>query len=69
MNDTFPHYWLCFQCADSKGGVWPDGHCATIMHGTCEYCGDKNVTICPWVDFDWPMLKKINMVAKGNRDT
>lgn len=50
---NFPHYWMCNICAYTKGGVFPEGHCATVTSGTCEYCNSENVTLIPWVDFDW----------------
>jgi hypothetical protein len=55
--DKFPHYWLCSECADAKGGKWPEGHVATVTHGECPYCKTPDVTIIPYVDFDWPDLK------------
>lgn len=65
----FPHYWLCGDCAKNKGGVWPEGHCATVMQGDCPYCGTKNVTIIPWVDFNWPKeSRQTNFKAKVQRD-
>ncbi len=52
----FPHYWLCSPCATKKGGKWPEGHYATVTHGTCPYCKTQDVTIIPYVDFDWPKI-------------
>jgi len=48
------HYWLCMECATKNGGKWPEGHACTVSVGTCPYCAEENVTIIPYVDFDWP---------------
>lgn len=53
----FPHYWMCWECAEKLGGKWPKGHCATVTSGICKYCDDPELkTIIPWVDFNWPGL-------------
>lgn len=62
------HYWLCSECARDKGGVFPEGHACTVMSGKCPYCDKENVTLIPWVDFDFPKDKKLDKKAKGNRD-
>lgn len=53
----FEHYWICDECATSKGGVWPEGHVCTVQTGTCEYCDAKEVTLIPYVDYDWANLR------------
>ncbi len=59
--ELFPHYWICATCAAEKGGVWPEGHCATVGDIECKYCNDKNrakgEASAPYVDYDWPNLK------------
>ena len=64
----FEHYWLCWACADIRGGVFPEGHVCTVKQGTCPYCKTEETTLIPWVDFDFPKDKKKDAVAKGNRD-
>ncbi len=58
-DERFPHYWICFECAENKGGTWPPGHCATVHTGECPYCLKKDVTVIPFVDFDWKDLDTI----------
>lgn len=57
---SFPFYWICDECARSKGGKWPKGHVATATSGMCMYCRGENQrlsnTIIPYVDYDWPGL-------------
>lgn len=65
----FPHYWLCDTCAHEKGGVWPAQHVATGTTGDCKYCGLKNTSLMPWVDYNWPKEdKRTNFIAAVNRD-
>jgi len=67
MKTKFEHYWLCHSCATEQGGVWPENHCCTVIHGKCPYCG-KEDTIIPYVDFNWPKDKETDKIAKQNRD-
>lgn len=62
------HYWLCGKCAIKKGGIFPKGHVCTAIQGQCLYCKKKEVTLIPWVDFNWPKNNKKNIRAKINRD-
>lgn len=62
------HYFMCFECADKMGGIFPEGHVCTVTEGECPYCHDKNVTLVPWVDFNWPKDKKKDKTAKVSRD-
>lgn len=64
----FPHYWLCWDCAETRGGTWPVGHCATVTMGTCPYCNKEDVTIIPYVDFNWKDDKELDNFSKRNRD-
>ena len=50
----FQHYYMCYECAEKKGGKMPPNHCCTVTSGKCEYCGDDKVTLIPYVDFKWP---------------
>lgn len=62
------HYWLCSECAESKGGVFPEGHCCTCIVGECPYCKAKDIMLIPWVDFNWPKDVANDRIAKNNRD-
>lgn len=53
----FEYYWMCWDCADKMGGVFPEGHCCTVCIDTCEYCNTENITVIPYVDFNWKDLK------------
>lgn len=68
LEDKFPHYWLCYVCADKKGGVWSKGHVATAHLGECPYCKKKETTLVPWVDFNWMGNKEATAFAERNRD-
>lgn len=68
LNKKLPHYWLCAQCAEEKGGVMEDDRGITVCAGDCPYCGDKNVALIPWVDYNWPKDRDLNTRAKTNRD-
>jgi hypothetical protein len=61
-------YWMCQKCANKAGGVFPKGHVCTVTHGQCKYCSTKDVTLIPWVDFDWPKEKVKDSAAKRGRD-
>lgn len=56
-------YWACDDCITQAGGVFPEGHCATMTKGDCLVCGAVNVTLIPWVDYDWKHVK-----TEGLRD-
>lgn len=65
-------YWICDACAKERGGVWPEGHVATLADVPCRYCDDKHrkpgERIAPWVDFDWPEDEAANRQARIVRD-
>lgn len=61
-------YYACDACLQAAGGKPIPGHIFTVSEGTCEVCGAKDVTLIPWVDFSYPKDKKINTIAKANRD-
>lgn len=64
----FDHYSMCVDCAKAKGGELPDNACGTVTIGDCKYCKKPKLILWPWVDFDWPNDKKLNLKAKMNRD-
>lgn len=72
MKEKFPHYWICDACARERGGIWPEGHVATLALTECQYCnGDKhlsNEAIAPWVDYNWPDDRRADQKARLNRD-
>ena len=61
------YYWACGECNQKAGGVWPEGHCATVTQGQCQVCKTKHVTLVPWVDYNWPENKD-DKFAKVLRD-
>ena len=61
-------YFACENCNKEAGGVFPKGHICTVSLGDCELCGAKNVTLIPWVDFNFPKNKQVDSVAKKVRD-
>jgi len=34
--------YICRTCAISLGGMWPEGHVATVTPGVCDNCGLSN---------------------------
>jgi len=60
------HYWACDKCNTNAGGVFPEGHVCTMTEGECKVCGDTDVMLIPWVDYNWDN-KQDDMVAKLNR--
>lgn len=32
-------YFICAECAEEVGGVWPKDHVATMHEGKCDMCG------------------------------
>jgi hypothetical protein len=50
---------FCHGCQLKRGGVPPKGHGAiTCSTGTCSKCKNKNVTLVPTCDYDWPKTGK-----------
>jgi len=60
---------MCSQCA-VKMGAGPDLKAGiTVIKGICEYCKVPiQQYLIPWVDFNWPKDKKLDSIAKANRD-
>ena len=53
MKDL-PHSVICSECAEERGGKWPEGHAATMHTAECKYCGDEaalaNIGDWNWLD-------------------
>lgn len=65
----FDHYWICVECANKMGGVFPEGHiCTVVIDAKCEYCGLNKTIVIPWVDYNWPEDLDTNRIAKISRD-
>lgn len=62
------HYYMCLECAKNMGAEFQQDHICTVTTDKCPYCGAKDVTLIPWVDFDWPQDQDTDKIAKGNRD-
>ncbi len=60
-------YWACDDCNTSAGGVFPDGHVCTAVSGECKVCNKEDVTLIPWVDYNWDNPKD-DLTAKMVRD-
>lgn len=56
MSDKFPYGYICWECAISKGLVWPEGHCATMHSDICEYCNEKK-SLAAVTDYQHPSKK------------
>ena len=50
------NYWLCNECAEKNGGKFPEDHVCTVIKGSCPICNTENITLIPWLDFDWPRV-------------
>ena len=61
MND-WPCGFICKDCAEKRGGRWPEHHVATCHNDRCAYCG-KTKTLANIGDWDWP-----DGIARGMRD-
>lgn len=49
---TSPSY-ICSDCAEHKGGKWPDGHVATCHQAMCGYCNQEK-SLAHVTDWRWP---------------
>ena len=60
--------YVCADCAEANGGIWPKGHAATWhMEWPCQACG-KEVMICALSDWEWP-AKEGGKAMEGRRET
>ena len=66
MSKNIPPY-LCSDCAESLGGVWPEEHRATFHWDFCPYCG-SNKGLASWDDWDWPDDVNLNKTARSTRE-
>jgi hypothetical protein len=48
-----PHWNICENCANERGGQIPPRSCCTVSEGTCLYCNKENQTLTPLTDFVW----------------
>ena len=48
--------YLCAECAERLGGVWPEGHMATMHSGKCDCCGETK-SLAAHDDWNWPGQK------------
>lgn len=62
LDDEFPYSYICRECAEKKGGVWPEGHAATMHVDECPYCSQKKA-LANVGDWNWPDKK-----SRGLRD-
>lgn len=62
LDEELPHSYICSECAEKKGGKWPEGHCATFHHSDCPYC-EKPKALANVGDWNWPDKK-----PRGLRD-
>ena len=63
------HYWCCSTCAKEAGGKLCNASGVTMTQGKCEVCKADNVTLIPWVDFNWKQATdNSDAVAKLARD-
>jgi hypothetical protein len=49
--------YICQDCAMSRRGVWPKGHCATMFEGICPECNETK-GLCSVGDWNWPKGSK-----------
>lgn len=52
--------YICSYCAQKKGGIWPEGHCATIHIGKCDYC-KKEKSLASIGDYNWDKQSFLDM--------
>lgn len=49
--------YICSECAQAKGGKWPEGHCATAHEGQCDICDNIKV-LTARNDWHWHWAKQ-----------
>lgn len=59
--------YICGECADKNGGVWPENHVATFHGGECDLCGESGFLAC-WDDWNWPNDPRKNRIARSQRE-
>jgi len=55
-------YYICAECAESRGGEWPEEHVATMHTSFCDICHKMKV-LANVGDWNWPDGK-----CRGMRD-
>ena len=45
--------YICSDCAEDLGGVWPEGHVATFHEAKCDCC-HKTAGLANIGDWNWP---------------
>ena len=61
MTNDFHSEYICTDCAEERGGRWPEGHAATWHEGECEYCHTPEVALSNIGDWNWPDKRKRGM--------
>lgn len=56
MSNYYPS-WICYECAYSNGGRFPENHVATFHEGKCGWCGRNKVVTEPR-DYGFPPYVK-----------
>lgn len=46
-------FYICADCANENGGVWPKSHVATFHLSDCDAC-DNEKSLCHVSDYNWP---------------
>lgn len=64
LKDNVIEYnsYLCDECAEKHGAVWPEGHIASYFMGKCNVCKEQKSLSCTG-DWNWP-----DKNSKGGRD-
>lgn len=46
-------YYICRECANDNGGIWPKDHVATQHMGNCDGCKEEKA-LAHVSDWNWP---------------
>jgi hypothetical protein len=52
--------FICRDCAELGGAIWPVCHVATFHTGECDSCGEKK-SLCHTNDYDWPNRPELEL--------
>lgn len=55
-HQKFRRGYICRHCAERLGGVWPEGHAATMHEDLCDCCG-RRAALAQHDDWNWPDQK------------
>lgn len=61
LNDIRKHGMTCKECANKAGGKMPENHTCTVSIGDCPICLKKDITLIPWIDFNWPNVRTAHL--------